>query len=84
MENVQYEERFFETSDINIAATILAFGIPLVGINRLDPHHCLFEFESTKQIHEIAYNYWARKLTIDPFILLGSLKSIKARLYSER
>lgn len=74
----------FETADINIAATILAFGVPLAGINRNDPDHCVFEFDRAKRANEIARKYWARKLMIEPFVLLSSLKSLKSQLYSER
>jgi hypothetical protein len=74
----------FATADINIATTMLTFGIPLANINRNDPDHCVFEFEPDKRAQEIVRKYWARKLMVEPSALLGSLKSLKSQLYSER
>ncbi len=76
-------ECLFEMSDINIATALLTSGIPLIGINRHDPQHCLFLFEDSKKVRQIVEDYWARSLSFEPQALLGILKSLKGRLYTE-
>lgn len=85
MKTVFKKERFYETSDIQLAATLHALNVPIIDIDRRDAGRCIFilggdiiDIESTEKA------YWSKGISMEPQALFGALKSIKARLYGER
>ncbi len=80
----QLLERYFETQDIQLAASIFALGANLLSIDRQDQSRCSFVFEESPGLQRCIDSYWRRELSIEPQALLGALKGIKARLYGER
>ncbi len=76
-------ERSFETSDINLAATLCALGAQFESIDRYSPHKCLFQFRKNIELEKVVDSYWRRELLVEPQTILHALKSVKARLYDQ-
>lgn len=81
--NERLPEQYFETQDMQLAASISALGSSLLSIDRQDQNRCTFIFEQSPDLRRSVDAYWRRELSIEPQALLGALKAIKARLYGE-
>jgi len=77
------KEVSFETSDLNLAATLHALGASIISINRRDAGRCVFIFEDAPDLHRAVQAYWRHELALDPQAVLLSLKALKGRLYNE-
>lgn len=71
----------FATSDIYFAATLIALGMALVGLDRSNPQRVRFVFEDDDERPEWRRLYFAGRLRLDPLILMNSLKALKHALY---
>ena len=61
------QEHYFETADIDLAATILAtVGAPLVGVNRNDPFQVRFIFRREEVLPELIEAYNRCDLRVEP------------------
>ena len=76
--------RFFETSDLLLAATLQAHGLSITATEWDTLDRCNFFFENSKVLQEIVALFWQQKLRLEPHQLFSSLKAIKGRLYSSR
>lgn len=84
MKNIRYPEHLFETSNINLAATLCALGAQFESIDRRSSDKCLFQFREAPELQQLVDAYWRRQLTVEPQTILQALKNVKARLYDER
>lgn len=71
----------FATSDIYFAATLIALGMELVGLDRANPQRVRFVFADDDQRPEWRRLYFSGRLRLDPLILMNSLKALKHALY---
>ena len=72
----------FETSDLLLAATIQAHGIPIALIEWRDKDKCFFFFDQSKKLQEIMAGFWQLTLRLEPHQLFESIKTVKTRIYS--
>lgn len=73
----------YSTSDLALA-TALALFLPVEAIGRQNPHKAQFLFKRTDELDKLIDTYWHGEMRVEPQAYFNSLKSIKARLYSER
>lgn len=76
------EIEYVKTSDINLAATLLAIGFPIDGIHAKEAqvHVYDFYFEKTAPVLRAIDDYWAKKLKVEPTQLFTSRKEILTRM----
>lgn len=75
---------YFSTSDLALAGAIALF-YPLEAIDKTqDPYKAQFLFKKDNQLDQLIESYWRGEMRIEPQAYFNTLKSIKARLYSER
>lgn len=73
----------FFTSDFQLATFLFAKEAPLIGIDKTDPKHAIFEFQNLKMLNRLIEKFWSRQSTIEPRKLLDAQKELKRRLYSD-
>lgn len=74
----------FYTSDLALASLITLY-YPLEAIDRTqNPYKAQFIFKKDSQLDQLVDTYWHGQLKIEPQAYFNALKSIKARLYSDR
>lgn len=75
----------FETTDIYLAATLVACGLNIDEIRRLDTvddlARMVFCFEETKRLKERVSDYMGGKLLLNPQNIWEAYRAIKKRLY---
>jgi len=81
-ENLKLKD-YYSTSDLSCATT-LSLWYPIEAIDRTNPHKATFLFKRVESLDELLKSYWKRELKIEPQAYFSQLKSVKARLYSER
>lgn len=65
--------------------TALSLYFPLEAIDRTqDSHKAQFLFKRSQELNTFLERYWRGEIRIEPQAFFNQLKSIKARLYSER
>jgi hypothetical protein len=72
----------YSTTDLALA-TALSLFYPVEAIDRQDPHKAHFQFKRTDELDKLINAYWHGEMRVEPQGYFNSLKSIKARLYSE-
>ena len=84
------DRRYIKTSDIELATTLFTLGIPIDGIyasDRLSPlGEPIMEFylrEDARTL-DLIRQYYARKLQVEPMILLLNRKEMVSRLKDEQ
>lgn len=70
----------FKTSDMWMAAALMASGEDMVGVERGQPR-AMFVFSDSLSIDETSESYRAGKLRIEPRKLLVQVKLLKSSLY---
>jgi hypothetical protein len=83
-ENMNQYEAEFRTSEISLAATLVAFGYPLDFLERTDSSKVFFVFKRDSQLDEIIQRFWSRNLTVEPLTLFESQRYLKSRIFGER
>jgi len=75
------EKEIYQTSDINIAATLLSLGVDILGINPADPSRVLFYFdESNGRVANFVNSYWQGDLRVDPKSLINCRRDLLSRV----
>lgn len=74
----------FETSDLLLAATIQAHGMPIALIDWRDGERCVFYFDQSQELQGIIASFWQLTLRLEPHQLFESIKTVKTRIYSSR
>ena len=69
----------YETSDIAQASYLYCSGAHLSGINRQNPHRCVFIFKSTRP--ELVSKWQEGKTTVNALAFYNAYQALKARLY---
>ena len=74
----------FETTDFQLATFLLAKNTPFLGIrNIVASTKNIFVFEQRDSLPLLIENFWVRKDSIEPILLLEAQRRIKPRLYDE-
>jgi Domain of unknown function (DUF5659) len=72
----------YATSDLGLAAALVASGHMLVSVNKDNPRRAIFIFKETGDLYSLADNYFNNSLTVYAQGYFESLKRLKTRLYS--
>ncbi|MBI2085951.1 hypothetical protein HYT74_01270 [Candidatus Daviesbacteria bacterium] len=78
------DDDYYKTSDLALTS-VLALYFPLETIDKTqNPYKAQFVFKRDRQLDQLIESYWHGKVRVEPQAYFNQLKSIKARLYSER
>jgi len=80
------EKVFYQTTDINIAATLLTLGKDVAGINPIDPNKVLFYFDLEKfpELSKLINKYWANTLLVNPKDLVANRRELLTRVHESK
>ncbi len=80
------EKIFYQTSDLNIATTLLTSGCDIHGINTMDPNRIVFYFDVDKfpDIKNLVENYWAGNLRVDPKEFVSYRRELLTRIHESK
>ena len=74
----------FETTDFQLATFLLAKNTLFLGIrNIVASTKKIFVFEQRDNLPLLIENFWGRKESIEPILLLEAQRRLKTRLYDE-
>ena len=71
----------YATQDLPLAATFVALGHGLVGIERTNPKRAGFCFVLNDELEVIIEKYHGGKVRIEPRTYFDALRQVKNRLY---
>ena len=80
MKKVMKSEKF-ETADIALAAFLYCSGAHLSGIDKQNPHRCIFIFKSSKP--ELISKWQEGKATVNALAFYNAYQELKARLFRD-
>lgn len=73
------ETEIYETSDIALASYLYCSGGQLAGIDRHNPHRCVFIFSSTTP--ELLTNWQQAKAMVNALAFYNAYQALKAKLF---
>lgn len=71
----------YATQDLPLAATLVALGYSLIGIERTNPKRAGFCFTLNSELEAIIEKYHSGKVRIEPRTYFDALRQVKNRLY---
>lgn len=71
----------FVTSDLPLAATLVALGQTLKSVDKANPRRAGFCFVHSVQLEELVELFETGQLTIEPRTYFDAIKLVKNRLY---
>lgn len=75
------EKQYIKTSNLDLASTLLASGVPIDGIYARGQSGTYdFYFTETEELKKMIEDFWARRLRVEPQELLGARKEIITRM----
>lgn len=80
------EKIFYQTTDINVAATLLTLGKDVAGINPMNPNRVVFYFDIEKfpNIQDLVERYWSNKLLVNPKDLVSNRRELLTRVHESK
>jgi len=78
------KKRYFSTSELCLAATLLCFGVILDSVQKTDSSKVIFLFRRNKDLDPIINNFWNRTLKIEPNAFWEATRFFKSRIYEGR
>jgi len=73
-----------QTSDINLASSLLCVGFEIMGIDNRNPKRATFYFKRTPQLLQKIESYWNKDLKVNPLDLFHSRKEILGRIFGDK
>ncbi len=74
---------FFQTSDIGLVVSLLAFGFAVDHLDSSTPARIIFFFRQGDDLAETLKKYWEGKLLVEPKTYWNTLREIKGRIRNE-
>jgi hypothetical protein len=76
---------YIKTSDLNLAATLLALGFIIPAIDYVDPNSKKMEFYFDKEpkVEKAMQDYWNKALKVEPTELFNARREILTRIKNE-
>jgi hypothetical protein len=76
------EKLFYQTSDINLAATLLSIGFDIDGINPSNPRRVTFFFDLEKypDIESVILDYVSNKLLVNPKEFISNRRELLSKV----
>lgn len=81
MNDVTMSMNTYATQDLPLAATLVALGYSLIGIERTNPKRAGFCFTLNSELEAIIEKYHSGKVRIEPRTYFDALRQVKNRLY---
>src|ERR1043166_3565110 len=83
IDSPEYESpNHIHLTDIEVAATLLAKGYPLLSINKSSRGKATFIFESQEGITAVIDGYWFNRVDVHPLEFATARKNLKSRLFA--
>lgn len=73
---------YYETTDLGLAAALVASGHKLVDVNKIQPRRAVFIFAVSEDIENDVDSYWSNTLLVSALEYFEATKRVKTRLYS--
>lgn len=77
-------DKSFRTSDLPLAATLVACGYDLSVLDRSDTRRAVFVFSDSEALRATIERFWKDALEINPRLFADTLRKLKSQLYGER
>ena len=75
------EKKVYQTSDINLAATLLTLGFDVIGVNPTDPRRVYFILDdSSSNIEAVVQDFWADRIQASPKQLFNNRRDLLTRV----
>ena len=81
MNDVSMSMSTYATQDLPLAATFVALGHSLIGIERTNPKRAGFCFTLNSELEVIIDKYHSGKVRIEPRTYFDAIRQLKNRLY---
>ncbi|HTE57186.1 MAG TPA: DUF5659 domain-containing protein [Verrucomicrobiae bacterium] len=76
-------ENYYETSDLGLAAALLACNVLLVRVNKENPRRAVFVFVESTEVNSLVQEYWNGSLAVGALGYFENTKRLKSRIYGE-
>lgn len=77
-------ENTYDTSEMPLAATLLSYGFPLIGLDTSNPKRVVFKLDIVNSelspIEGIIDLYWSKRAAIEPSAFYANLRFLKSRV----
>jgi len=73
---------YYETSDLGLAASLVACGFEIANVDKSNPRRVVFVFEKTGELDQNIDLFWSNKLLLPATQLLEHIRQLKSRIYS--
>lgn len=77
-----YVNKYFETSDLGLAAALVTASYPVDCLDKHDSSKVKFLFVREEGMDEIIQLYWANELRLSLLAYFNNMKMLKNRIYS--
>lgn len=77
------EIEVIRTSDFTLAATLLATGFDIMGLDKTNPKHVVFIYKRTSDLEVQVKKFWANEIKINPKDFVYSQREIRAMIHTE-
>jgi len=81
--NDRYTNKYFESSDISLAAALITAGYPVSHLDKQEPSKVKFVFSRDDGMDDIIQLYWNNQLKLPLLTFFNNLKMLKNRIYSD-
>lgn len=81
MNDISMNMSTYATQDLPLAATFVALGHSLIGIERTNPKRADFCFTLNTDLEQLIDKYHSGKVRIEPRIYFDAIRQLKNRLY---
>lgn len=78
---VNMQNEYFKTTDICLAAFLLAKGVEFTGINKDSSNRATFLFANSSKIDSLVPNFSQMQTTVEPISFHAAMKRLKQLLY---
>lgn len=83
---MKIERPIYGTSDLNLAAALLAKGISIIGIDPSNPDRVRFLFDKKEfpNIDKLISEYWNDKMLVNPKNYMNVRRDLLARVFESK
>jgi hypothetical protein len=78
--NMNHNSQLIPVDSLSLA-TFISLQYPIKQIDRTNPRHVIFYFDSSDGVNQLIESYWQDKSVVEPKLYFQQLKQIKSRIY---
>ncbi len=75
------DESIFQSHELSLVAALVAWGFPILYINKDDPKKVTFYFSNSPQLTQSVHSFWSNTKEILPIKYFDALRQCKSRIY---